>query len=90
MFIRTSIGHNKDGSTRVYLHLVQGYRVQGKVHQKVVANLGRLDVLQAGGLDRLIASLVRYSERCWLEAEGEGHLNWAKCYGPVLVFRRLW
>ena len=91
MFIRTSIGRNKDGSTRVYLHLVRGYRVNGKVHQKVVATLGRLDVLQAdGGLDRLITSLTRYSERCWLEAEGEGHLIRAKCYGPVLIFRRLW
>jgi hypothetical protein len=45
MFIRTSIGHNKDGSTRVYLHLVKGYRANGKVRQKVVANLGRVDIL---------------------------------------------
>ena len=91
MFVRTAIGRSKDGSTRVYLYLVRGYRVDGKVRQEVVAALGRLDVLQAsGGLDRLIASLARYSERCWLEAEGEGYLAWAKCYGPVLIFRRLW
>lgn len=91
MFIRTTTGRNKDGSTRIYLHLVQGYRVNGKVKQKVVANLGRLDILQVGGgLDRVIASLARYSERCWLEAEGEAQLVWAKCYGPVLIFRRLW
>ena len=91
MFVRTSIGRNKDGSTRIYLHLVRGYRAQGKVHQKVIASLGRLDILQnSGGIDRLVASLARYSERCWLEAEGEGNLAWAKCYGPVLIFRRLW
>ena len=60
------------------------------MHQKVITNLGRLDVMQAGSLDRLIASLARYSERCWLEAEGEGRLDCAKCYGPVLVFHRLW
>ena len=79
MFVRTAIGRSKDGSTRVYLYLVRGYRVDGKVRQEVVA-----------ALDRLIASLARYSERCWLEAEGEGYLAWAKCYGPVLIFRRLW
>jgi len=48
MFIRTSIGHNKDGSNRIYLLLVRGYQANGKV----VANLGRLDILRSsGGLD---------------------------------------
>jgi hypothetical protein len=91
MFVRTTIGRNKDGSTRVYLHLVRGFRVNGKVRQQVVASLGRLDLLQeSGGLDRLIASLARFSERCWVEAEAQGSLAWAKLYGPVLVFRWLW
>ncbi len=91
MFIRTSIGRNKDGSTRVYLHLVRGYRVNGKVRQEIVANLGRLDTLRTeGGLERLIASLARYSERCWIEMEAEGLLSWDKVYGPVLIFHRLW
>jgi transposase len=70
---------------------VRGYRINGKVRQEIVANLGRLDILQAeGGLERLIASLARYSERCWVEAEREGLLSWDKVYGPVLIFRRLW
>lgn len=75
MFLRAITGKNKDGSTRVYLCLVRGYRSNGKVRQQVVGNLGRLDVLQVGGgLDRLIGSLPRYSERCWLEAHGGGLL----------------
>jgi hypothetical protein len=61
------------------------------VHQKVVASLGRLRILQtSSGLDRVITPLPRYSERCWLEAEGEGNLAWAKCHSPLSVFRRLW
>lgn len=65
MFTRTHIGRNKDGSACVCLNPVRGSRVNGRVHQMVVANLCRLDVLQAGdGLDRLIASLAGYSERC--------------------------
>lgn len=91
MYTRVVKGRNKDGSTRYYLQLVNAYRKDGKVRQDLICSLGRLDMLQdSGGLDRLIASLVRHSERCWLEAEAGGLLSWAKTYGPMLVFRRLW
>lgn len=91
MFIRHFIRRNKDGSARVYLYLVRNYMSNGKERQELVAKLGRVDVLQAGGaLDRLIASLSRYSERCWVEVEAEGRLEQGRAYGPVLVFRRLW
>ena len=64
MFIRLQICHNKDGSTRSYLHLLRSRRVNGRIRQELVCTLGRLDVLQAeGGLDRLIEGLARYSEK---------------------------
>lgn len=91
MYTRVVKARNKDGSTRLYLQLVHAYRKNGKVHQELICSMGRLDVLQtSGALDRLIASLARHSERCWIEAEGEAVLPWTKVYGPVLVFRRLW
>jgi len=91
MYTRIVKARNKDGSTRLYLQLVRAYRKNGKVHQELVCSIGRLDVLHgSGALDRLIASLVRHSERCWVEMEAEGLLAWDKVYGPVLVFRRLW
>ncbi len=91
MFIRQFIRRNKDGSARVYLYLCRNYVSGGKERQELVAKLGRIDVLQASGaVDRLIASLSRYSEKCWVEVEGEGRLEHGQCYGPVLVFRRLW
>jgi len=91
MFIRQFIRRNKDGSARVYLYLCRNYMSGGKERQELVANLGRADVLQrSGGLDRLISSLSRYSERCWVEVEREGSLEKSKAYGVVLVFRRLW
>lgn len=90
MFVRLQICHNKDGSTRSYLHLLRSRRVNGRTRQELVCTLGRLDVLQAeGGLDQLIAGLVRYSEKQWVQMQAlEG--GWQKVYGPVLVFRRLW
>jgi len=91
MYTRVVKGRNKDGSTRDYLQLVESHRENGKVRQQLVCSVGRLDVLHtSGGLDRLIASLARHSERCWVEAEAGGLLSWARTYGPVLVFRRLW
>ena len=91
MYTRVVRGRNKDGSIRSYLQLVHGYRKNGKVRQELICSLGRLDILQkGGGLDRLIASLARHSERCWVEAEAGGLMPWDRVYGPVLVFRRLW
>ena len=90
MFIRLQVCHNKDGSTRCYLHLLRSKRVKGRTRQELVCTLGRLDVLQAGGgLDRLIDGLARYSERQWVQVQALAG-GWDRIYGPVLVFRRLW
>lgn len=90
MFVRTFIRRNKDGSQRIYLYLVRNTLVNGKERQELVANLGRLDMVQADGrLDRLLNSLARFSERCWIQAEADPVGPW-RTYGPVLVFRRLW
>ncbi|HLE81748.1 MAG TPA: IS1634 family transposase [Dehalococcoidia bacterium] len=91
MYTRVIKARNKDGSIRYYLQLVRAYRQDGKVRQELVCSIGRLDEIKGdGGLDRLIASLARHSERCWIDAEAEGVDRWDKVYGPVLVFRRLW
>jgi len=91
MFVRTKVFRNKDGSTRTYLQLVTSERVGDKVRQRVVANLGRLDELQAGALDRLIEHLARFSRRQWiLEKAREIEAKQARTWGPVLIFRRLW
>jgi len=91
MFVRTKVFRNKDGSTRTYLQLVTSERVGDRVRQRVVANLGRLDELQAGALDRLIEHLARFSRRQWiLEKARQIEARQAKTWGPVLIFRRLW
>ncbi len=91
MYIRTKTFKNKDGSTRTYLYIVRGRRVNGKVKQEIVANLGRLERLQEGELDRLIEGLARFSRRKWIEAQAQSVLaSWARDLGPALIFRRLW
>jgi len=91
MFVRTKTFKNKDGSTRTYLQLVTTERVNGKVRQRVVANLGRLEHLQEGSLDRLIQSLAKFSKSQWIRQEAlELHAKRARSWGPSLVFYKLW
>lgn len=53
-------------SSYVYLRLVQAYREGGRVRHRVIANLGREDVLKASGqLDQLAASFARLDPPPW-------------------------
>lgn len=65
MYARTKTFTNKDGSKRTYIQIVESVRDDDRVRQKVLLNLGRIDELQEGALDRLIVSLVKYSKKKW-------------------------
>src|SRR5260221_9177708 len=53
----------RGGRTYEYLELVEGQREGTRVRQRVVANLGRLDELKAGGkLEQLVAGLARLDQ----------------------------
>jgi len=93
MFVRTKTFRNRDGTTRTYLQLVESVREGGRPRQRVVANLGRIEELEAGKLDAIIASLARFSQSTWRRLEQEAErlvVRWSKSWGPVLVFERLW
>ncbi|MFN3414624.1 MAG: IS1634 family transposase, partial [Thermoanaerobaculum sp.] len=93
MYIREKTFTNKDGSKRTYLQLVEGVRVAGRIKQRVICTLGRLEELQEGQLDRLIEGLMRYSKRQWVAAQAKAQgmgVRWSKEWGPALIFRRLW
>lgn len=57
----------KRGENRyVYLRLVEAYRSDGKVRHRVIANLGREDLLKTSGqLDQLAASFARLDPPPW-------------------------
>ena len=56
MYLRTS-----SSGGRSYLQLVEGFREAGRVRQRVIANLGRIDLLKPGQFDPLIRGLQRAS-----------------------------
>jgi hypothetical protein len=67
MYARTKTFTNKDGSKRTYIQIVESVRDDDKVvRQRVLLNLGRIEELQEGSLDRLIASLAKFSKKKWL------------------------
>jgi hypothetical protein len=76
-----------------YLYLVENIREGGRTRQHIIRNLGRKEaVLAAGDLDRLMASIGRFSERAMvLNAidANPAEVNAQRIGGPLL-FGRLW
>lgn len=89
MFLRIVKARGGQGVQHEYVRLVEGYRDNGKNKQRVVANLGRKDMLieQLDSLnrllrgDRLAAGAVR---------AGEVEATQAWDWGPFLVAAHLW
>jgi len=89
VFLRTQRNLN-----RTYLLLVESYRVQGRMKQRVLFRLGRLDQLRASGeLDGLLLALGRFSEKYAVlgaHAKGQSVSSRARTIGAALIFERLW
>jgi len=75
-----------------YLQIVENRKVKGKVVQRVIATIGRMDQLQEKDrLETLIRSLSRFSEKVLLILSGKSDISAvSKKIGPVLIFERLW
>ena len=82
----------KKSGNHQYLQIVENRKEKGKVKQRVIATVGRLDQLQANGrVETLIRSLSRFSEQTLMILSGKSDLAAdAKKIGPVLIFERLW
>jgi len=89
MFVRV-----KPSGAYTYLQIVHNYWDQGKVRQKVIASLGRLDrLVESGSIDGLARSLMRFSNNLKVvHAQQAGTLQAKRVWsiGPGLVFDRLW
>jgi Transposase DDE domain len=89
MFLRT-----QSNGERTYLLLVESYRLQGRMKQRVLFRLGRLDALrQSGELERLLVSLSRFSEKYAVlgaHEDGQSVTTATRIIGPGLIFEALW
>jgi transposase len=84
----------KQSGPRQYLQIVENARHHGRVRQRVLTTLGRLDELrQAGHLDGLLASGARFAEHVLLvtaHRSGQTPAITTRRIGPTLIFERLW
>lgn len=89
MFIRV-----KPSGPRRYLQIVENRWERGKVRQKVIATLGRLDKMkESGSLDSLMRSGMRFSEKlAIIDSYKKGEVVSASDVkiGLPMVFSRLW
>jgi hypothetical protein len=74
---------------RTYLQIVESFRQEGSVRQRVVANLGRLDQLQDKHLDPLINGLNRALGRS-VEPAPRIEYDSALAYGDLFALHQLW
>ena len=75
-----------------YLQIVENRKENGKVKQRVISTIGRMDQLQPKGrIETLIRSLSRFSERTLMILNGQSDVSAeARKTGPSLIFERLW
>jgi transposase len=91
MFARVKRIKTSAGKIREYLLIVENKRISGKVRQRIVTNLGRLELLKETNIaDILIAELKDYAKTNKLMDMAKTSCDWSKEYGIILVLRRLW
>lgn len=76
-----------------YLQIVENRKEAGKVRQRVIATIGRLDQLQdKDKIEPLVRSLSRFSERVLMILSEKQELVGANSrkIGPTLVLERIW
>jgi transposase len=88
----TMFARVKKSGNNQYLQIVENRRENGRVAQRVIATLGRMDQMtEKGEVESLIRSLSRFSERTLLILSDKSNVSAsAKKIGPALIFERLW
>jgi len=75
---------------RRYLQLVEGYRTEdGKVRQRTIGTVGRIEDLQGGAIDALINGLNRAVGRADVQT-GRVEADSALSYGDVFALHEIW
>lgn len=91
MFVRIKRIRTSAGKILEYLVVVENKRIKGKVRQRDVANLGRLDLFKGTNLSDIVVNKIKdYTKTLKLMDIAETSCDWAKEYGVILILKRLW
>ena len=91
MYLRTVKAKGAEGVELEYIRLVEAYWEKGRSKQRIIANLGRKDLL-APHLESLIALLGggKKTKSSSVDSGERIEATLAACWGPMLVARSLW
>lgn len=92
MYLRTVKVRDKFGVTREYVRLVQAYWQDGQSKQRVVATLGRKDLLapHLDSLTRILSGEQKPAANMNRLGMDSVRAEEAACWGPMLVASKLW
>jgi hypothetical protein len=82
----------KKSGNNQYLQIVENHKIKGKVVQRVIGTLGRLELInEKGGVETLIRSLSRFSDKALMVLSANSEVSaQTRIIGPSLIFERLW
>lgn len=90
MFVRTKVIRRGQKEYR-YLQIVENQRVNGRVQQKVLLHLGRLEDVDPAQVDGLVGALAGYTQQAQVLRHIEDlHLHQARNWGDLWVLTQLW
>ena len=87
MFVRSVKIRSSNGTIHEYVRIVSSVRDNGRIKQKVIANLGRRDTLEA--VLPILNRFVRGDVAKELSEQGPIEVLDASTWGPMLVARHL-
>ena len=79
----------KTNLTREYLRIVESYREGGKSKKRVIAHLGRVDLIPKEQLLKLSKRLAQIAGVGFLTEE-DIEVEQALIFGPVIILRKIW
>jgi len=78
-----------NGKTYTYLNLVESYRDEGKVRQRLIYSFGNIQALSTAQIDGILQGLAQYSSLKVLPADQIEPLG-SRSYGDIRAIQALW
>jgi transposase len=80
------------GRTYEYVQIIENYRKNGKIRQRIVFSLGRKDQIEPAKIDQLIGHLEKFSEKLMVLRKDNPDMSmaWSRPYGLPFLYQKLW
>lgn len=82
----------RKGRTYEYVQIIENYRKEGRIRQRLVMTVGRKDAIDDKKIDALIENLEKFSERLMVlkKDDPDVTVQWSRPYGLPFLYQQLW